>query len=539
MISMNKLVFLDCTLRDGGYYNAWNFDHSLIQEYIYAVNEAGVDVIELGLRTLNKQGFKGACAYTSNSFIKSLDVPKDIALCVMINASEIIENGEYDEHKLTKLFPEDSVTSNILVVRIACHTYEFIQALLAVKFLKLRGFKVGFNLMQVSESDPKELILLGKEAASYPIDVLYFADSLGNMDSNKVKNVMELFKTHWKGELGIHAHDNMAMGLSNSLYALEQGVTWVDSTVTGMGRGAGNVKTELLAIEISDIRNTRLNIKSLTSLISKRFNSLKVKHRWGTNAFYYLSGKNSVHPTYVQEMMTDSRYQEEDIISVIEHLGSIGGRKYSKNILEESRNYYSQTPKGNWSSIKLFNNKEVILIGSGPEVSIHKDAIEAYIRDKKPLVMAINAQSLIDNDLVDVRIACHPLRLLTDFEKLVSLSKPLIAPVSSLPKSILNSEKIIEVLDYGLGVQSNKNIYDENYCILSSPLVLSYSLAVASSGKAKRLLLAGFDGYSSDDSRRIENDLIFQVHKDTNFAVKLLAVTPTLYNIESTSIYAL
>ena len=62
---------------------------------------------------------------------------------------------------------------------------------------------------------------------------------------------------------------------------------------------------------------------------------------------------------------------------------------------------------------------------------------------------------------------------------------------------------------------------------------------MASSGKAKKLLLAGFDGYSADDPRRIENDLIFQTHKDTDFAIDLLAVTPTLYNIESTSIYAL
>ena len=536
---MNSQTFLDCTLRDGGYYNSWNFDHNLVQDYLFAVNDAGVDVVELGFRTLNKKGFKGACAYTTHSFIKSLKIPKDLALCVMINASEIIDEGKYNEHKLTQLFPQNSTTSNISIVRIASHTYEFVEALNAVSFLKEKGFKVSFNLMQVSESEPDDLIILSEEASKYPIDVLYFADSLGNMDAEKVQSVIELFRVHWKGELGIHAHDNMALGLSNSLFALKKGVTWIDSTVTGMGRGAGNVKTELLAIEFSDLRKTKLNIQPLISLISKKFKPLKDKYCWGTNPFYYLSGKNSVHPTYVQEMITDSRYKEEDIISVIEHLGSKGGRKYSKNILGESRNYYSQSPKGDWSPVELFYDREVMLIGSGPEVSIHKRAIESYITDKKPLVMALNAQSLINKDLIDVRIACHPLRLLTDFEKLVNLSKPLIAPVSSLPNNILDSKKILKIFDYGLGVQNNKNIYDENYCILSSPLVLSYSLAVASSGKAKRVLLVGFDGYSADDSRRIENELIFQVHKATDSAVNLLAVTPTLYNIESTSIYAL
>ena len=536
---MNLPVLLDCTLRDGGYYNSWNFDHNLIQEYIFAVKDAGVDIIELGFRTLNKQGFKGACAYSTDSFIRSLEVPEDLSLCVMINASEIIHEGKYSEQRLTQLFPSNAASSNISIVRIAAHTYEFVEALLAVNFLNKKGFKVGFNLMQVSESEPKELILLSKEASKYPISVLYFADSLGNMDLEKVQSVIDLFRTHWKGELGIHAHDNMSMGLSNSLYALKKGVTWVDSTVTGMGRGAGNVKTELLAIEIAGLRNTKLNLQPLISLASSKFQSLKNKYRWGTNPFYYLSGKNSVHPSYVQEMMSDPRYEEEDIISVIEHLGSKGGKKYSKNILEDSRNYYSQSPKGNWSPVELFYDREVMLIGSGPEASNHKKAIEEYIVDKNPLVLALNTQSPINNDLIDVRIACHPLRLLTDFEKLANLSKPLIAPASSLPTNFLDREKKLKILDYGLGIQNNINTYDKNFCILTNSLVLSYSLAVVSSGKAKRILLAGFDGYSADDPRRIENDLIFQAHKETDFAVSLLAVTPTLYNIESTSIYAL
>ena len=163
--------------------------------------------------------------------------------------------------------------------------------------------------------DSEELLLLAKEAMKYPFDVLYFADSLGNMNSEKVQNVIELLRTHWQGVLGIHAHDNMGQGLSNTLYALNNGITWVDSTVTGMGRGAGNVKTELLAIEISQLRDSSTNMRPIMALIANTFKPMKEKYGWGTNPFYYLSGINSVHPTYVQEMMVDSRYNEEDIIS--------------------------------------------------------------------------------------------------------------------------------------------------------------------------------------------------------------------------------
>jgi len=536
---MSSQVFLDCTLRDGGYYNSWDFDYALIQDYLVAMKAIGVDVVELGFRMTDQKGFKGVCAYTTDSFIRTLEVPEGITFCVMINASEILVKGKYSEKILSTLFPENAETSRVSLVRIACHTNEFVEALHAFKFLDSQGYRVAFNLMQVSECASKELIFLAKEAMQYPFDVLYFADSLGNMNSEKVQNVIELLRTHWKGALGIHAHDNIGLGLSNTVYALNRGISWVDSTVTGMGRGAGNVKTELLAIEMSKLRDSICNMKPIMVLIANSFKPMKEKYGWGTNPFYYLSGINSVHPTYVQEMMSDTRYNEEDIIAVIEHLGKDGRKKYSKNILGEVLNYYTKKPYGNWSPVKLFEGKEVILIGSGPGASVHKKAIELFIKDSKPLVMALNAQSVIDNDLIDVRIACHPVRLMTDCVSLNQLSQPLITPASTLPNNVLDFMSSIELLDYGMGIQNTKHIYNETHCILSNPLVISYALAVASSGKAKRLLLAGFDGYSTDDPRRLENDIIFEKHQNVASAVPVIAVTPTLYNIESTSIYAL
>ena len=129
----------------------------------------------------------------------------------MINASEILVNSKYSEKILSTLFPENAKISRVSLVRIACHTHEFVEALHAFKFLNSQGYRVAFNLMQVSECDSKELILLAKEAMKYPFDVLYFADSLGNMNSEKVQNVIELLRTHWKGALGIHAHDNIGL----------------------------------------------------------------------------------------------------------------------------------------------------------------------------------------------------------------------------------------------------------------------------------------------------------------------------------------
>ena len=114
--------FLDCTLRDGGYYNAWDFSPDLVHQYIDAVTEAGVDIIELGLRSLKTHGFMGAHAYTTDDYIKSLNLPTSLNISVMVNASELL-TGQNLEDTLALLFPNSADTSPVSLVRIACHSF--------------------------------------------------------------------------------------------------------------------------------------------------------------------------------------------------------------------------------------------------------------------------------------------------------------------------------------------------------------------------------------------------------------------------------
>ena len=116
--------------------------------------------------------------------------------------------------------------------------------------------------MQVSESEPNDLIMLSKEAAKYPIDVLYFADSLGCMIPNQINELVNIFKNNTNLPIGIHAHNNMQLAMSNTITSLMNGVTLLDATLLGMGRGAGNLKTELLLTQIS--KTQKINFNKLT-----------------------------------------------------------------------------------------------------------------------------------------------------------------------------------------------------------------------------------------------------------------------------------
>lgn len=535
---MGNIKLLDCTLRDGGYYNSWDFDNLIIEEYLNAMKAISVDYVELGLRGFNKSGFKGACAYTTDNFIRSLKIPEGLKLGVMVNASEFVNHSDGIEGALSKLFVSAS-ESPINLVRIACHVHEFEAALPASIWLKNKGYIVGFNLMQIADRSLSEIKKLASIANDYPLDVLYFADSMGSLNPEQTSDIICAIRENWKGELGIHTHDNMGNALGNSMRAVEEGVTWIDGTVTGMGRGPGNSKTEYLAIELDEYRKLPNNNIPLMKVIRKYFEPKKQEFGWGTNTYYYLAGKYGIHPTYIQEMLNDSRYNEEEILAVLEHLKTDGGKKFSTNTLESARNFYSEEATGSWNPSEFISGKEVIIIGTGPGLHRHRLALENYIRREKPFVIALNTQTGINSELINIRAACHPVRLLADCTVHQTLPQPLVIPLSMLKQKVVNELSGKKLLDFGISIQENTFRFERNYCVLPNSLVLGYALSIATSGKATRILLAGFDGYGSDDPRSTEVDNLLYKFSQISVTPQVLAVTPTQYKVESTSIYAL
>ncbi|MFT7565743.1 MAG: 4-hydroxy 2-oxovalerate aldolase [Pseudoalteromonas distincta] len=533
-----KIKVLDCTLRDGGYYNSWNFPTDLVNQYLEAMQAAGVDIVELGLRSLINKGFKGASAYTTDSYINSLEIPDGLSVGVMINGSELV-GGEPLVNVLNTLFPLKAADSPVDIVRIACHVHEFVNALPACNWLKERGYIVGFNLMQVAERSQEEVEALSLEASKYPIDALYFADSMGSMNPQQTSKIINWLRKYWKGSMGIHTHDNMGLALQNTLQAVNDGVTWLDATVTGMGRGPGNARTEELVIEVADLESKNINMVPLMGIIRTFFQPLKNECGWGSNPYYYLSGKYGIHPTYIQEMMGDSRYSEEDILAAIDHLKLEGGKKFKIDTLDSTREFYKGESRGSWNPAEIFAGQEVLLLGTGPGVAEHRAALESYIAKNSPVVIALNTQSSIAESLISYRVACHPVRLLADCSVHAGLPQPLITPASMLPEDVLHALKGKELFDYGLSIESEQFSFGEHSSTLPTSLVICYALAAITAGNATRLLMAGFDGYSSDDPRNSEMNKLLKLYTSQKQALELLSVTPTRYEIKSQSIYGL
>ena len=537
---MKKLINLDCSLRDGGYYNNWDFSDKFINNYLKVLESVNVEYCELGFRFINNSGFKGSCAFTSEKFINSLEIPSKLKIAIMINGSDVIENNSLNFEVIKKLIPVKANESKIKLIRVACHSESIEKILPFFDFLAEQGYLSACNITQISEKTADQLSKISSLLSNSKVNIIYFADSLGSLIPNQIKNIYKSIRNNWSGPIGIHAHDSQGLALSNTIEAMKNDITWLDSTITGIGRGPGNTKTEELIVELDNFLNRNTNLVPLIKIINEQFKPLKDKYLWGTNIFYYLAGKYAIHPSYVQSMLTDFRYEEEDILASINYLKNKSSKRFNYNDLDQIRNFYNGKPIGTWNATSIFKNKEVLIIGPGRQVKKHENALISFIKKINPVVIAINTQTIKENDLIDLRVACHPMRLLTDIKTHLKLHQPLIIPLSMLPEDFSINLKDKETLDYGIGISKGEFKCKEKFSLVPNSLVLSYALAIVTGGNANNIYLAGFDGYDDNDSKNDEvNELLFKF-KNSYPNSKVTAITPTKYrNIISKSVYGL
>jgi len=534
---MKTIKVLDCTLRDGGYYNNWDFSKDLVNDYLKAVSDSGIRNVEIGFRSLKENKLNGPNFFTTDNYINVLKIPKNLNIGVMINVSELITLKPNYQKVLGKIFKNKN-KSKVKFVRLATHFAEIEEVVKICKVLKSKGYFVAINLMQITEQSEENIINASKKIKQANPDVLYFADSLGAMSTSDVSTYVENLRTHWDGELGIHTHNNLGKAISNSIAAIENGVTWIDSTVTGMGRGPGNSETEYLLIEMAKFSKQKFNLLPITKIIKKYFEPLKLIYKWGPNPFYYLAGKYSIHPTYIQEMLS-IKMDDIEILEAINQLKDSGGKKYDVNLVKSEFQKPIKLKKGKWSPKNKISNKDVILISSGPKFAEYKKEIEKYIIKNKPFVIALNTSVKINKKLIDLYVACNPLKLLADADLYKAIKSPLAVPASLLSEKLKNKFKKIKILDFGIGLKDNSFKFFRECSYIPKLYTVAYALSIAASGRAKKILLAGFDGYQKTDRRSKIVDEIFFTYSSSQGSRPVIAVTPSSYNIKKKSIYTL
>jgi len=525
---------MDCTLRDGGYYNKWDFETLLVQKYLHAINESNIDIIELGFRNFPQDQFLGAFAYTTDNYIDTLNIDKRIIVGVMIDAVSILNSDLIINDAINSLF-QAKEKSRVDLVRIATHFDCIEQCKEIAEALKKLGYMVGLNLMQSHDKANQELSKAAELIQSWDmVDVLYFADSLGGMNDSDVVRIISALELGWSGDMGFHAHNNKGLAVSNILTAIEYGVIWVDSTILGMGRGAGNAQTEILLLKLEG-HQLGYDANALFDLVLSEFIPLQNHYHWGESLLYGLAATNNIHPTYIQEMLVDNRYSNKEVLQAVEFMSSIDASHYDQNLLLQARGNISN--KGSWNAKNWCENKEVLILGSGISLQTYKQGIIQYIKNYQPVVVSLNIKHDFPHGMIDVYASCNESKMLGELDLYSKLDKPLAIP-NALLKKIVGKSVLIKCLwDYGLNIKQNTFIAGETECTLPYELSIGYALSLVNIGGAKSIGLVGFDGYDREDIRQIKmNELLDLYHQKSHIPV--VALTPATYHLAQGSIYA-
>jgi len=534
------MKLLDCTLRDGGYYNKWNFSEDLVEFYLDAVAKSGIEYIELGYRGFPQKTYFGPFAYTTERLINRLKLPLGPKYGVMVDAGVVIKREGSLRENVDNLFYSKS-SSKLDFVRIACHFHEVKQGVEIAVILKAKGYLVGLNLMQAGGKSSLDLQKSVELINSFnsSVDVLYFSDSFGNMRATEVTRIASQLKKQWNGALGIHTHNNMGRAIQNSLHAESLGVEWLDCTITGMGRGAGNAESELLVSELS-VLEKRYNAKPLLDLAITHFDEMKRDCGWGMSAPYYLGASKDIHPTYIQTLLQDFHFTPLAMLDFIDQLGVEEKVKYSGNNYEKIKTQVFQVDTG-VSGPQCPENifpADMILIGSGPSISEHVNGIEDYIKATGHKVATVNLNDQLGSHLVDFIFLTKNSKYLMDRDNYKFQNADLILPFNRFTDSEIKSDfSSNSIFDYKLKIA---NEFSTSFLSCETPFDLTaiYALAALASRGVKNIYLLGFDGYiDRADVRDTEMSAAFEYFKVNFPDLKLASLLPTQYNLVTGSIY--
>lgn len=281
-----NVTVLDCTIRDGGCTNAWRFDHDLVARVYAAVAAAGVDICEVGYWTgdgVFEPGEVGPWRFTRADDLRHILIDTPMQTAVMCDRGRISKSD---------LRPPSETLVD--VVRMATYAQDVDEAIGFLEHAQDLGYQVFCNVMAVTVCTPQEVdAFLGKLAKS-SIPSIAIVDSFGAMYPHHLRYLTRKYKNWLRPDqsVGVHLHNNQQTAFANTIAAIDEGADFVDATVFGMGRGAGNCPLELLLMYLDDPKHDVVPLLEVIEEIAELRQGLK----WGYHVPYGVSGWLNQHP---------------------------------------------------------------------------------------------------------------------------------------------------------------------------------------------------------------------------------------------------
>ncbi|MDD5505712.1 MAG: aldolase catalytic domain-containing protein [Candidatus Omnitrophica bacterium] len=284
-----KIKVLDCTIRDGGLMNKHGFEPHFVREVYKAISEAGVDYMEIGYK--NSRRLFSAKEFGKWKFCDDEDIRKVVE--GVPSKTKISVMVDVDRVDVEDVLPKKD--SPVDMIRVATYVKDVDKAIYLANHFTDKGYETTVNIMAISRALDNELTeclqQLEKECQA---QIIYIVDSFGSLYQETteflVKKAKGILKTK---EVGMHAHNNQQLAFGNTIEAIIHNANYVDGSIFGLGRAAGNCPTELI---LGFLKNPKYDIRPILDVISKEFIPLQKKIEWGYFIPYAITGILDEHP---------------------------------------------------------------------------------------------------------------------------------------------------------------------------------------------------------------------------------------------------
>ena len=520
---MSNIKILDCTLRDGGYINDWAFKDSHTKKILKALDTSHVDIIECGY--LNDK--KGA---TNNTTLFDSTATMDKALSTISHSKSqkvvMINLGDYDVANL----PPQKQTS-IDGIRLAFHKKDSDIAFESAKHIISLGYKLYFQPMVTKNYTDIEFLSIIEKVNELKPYAFYIVDSFGSMTLGEFHKYLILAHSNLEASiaLGYHSHNNMQLAFSNAISMCSQNFKReiiIDSSIYGIGRGAGNLNTELIADYLNSSHEKSYDTLPLLEIIDELLASLMSQNSWGFSPAQFLSASYNCHPNYATYLVNKNTNHIVGIKKVMDKLPQESKNSFDKELIEKLyRDFILEAKTPTKGKLEIPKDKKVLLIASGKSVAQHKELLKLKADDKNYILIALNHKPEID---CDYYFFTNQKRY-DEFSEKLELSQIVITSnisTTSEPQIVLDFSKLV----------INEDILVTNSTILAINFLIQQ--------KHKSVEIAGLDGYKigienySYDENQVVNDTKAQQEENKVIQasldrlskfIKIDLVTPSIF----------
>lgn len=491
---MRTISLLDCTLRDGGYVNDWNFGRGTSLSIINRLIESGVDFIEVGfLDDRRPFDLDHTIQPNTESMMKLFgNIDK--------KQSKLVAMIDYGTCDISNL--QECSETNLDAIRLIFKKEKIDGAIPFAKELQSKGYKVFLQLVSITAYTDRDLLYLIDRANEIVPFAVSIVDTYGLLHKEQLLHYFEMLDHNLLEEItiGYHSHNNFQLGYSNSIAFLEHRSNrnvLVDGTLYGMGKSAGNAPLELLAMHLNNVYYKNYSIASLLEAIDNNIMSIHRKKPWGYSYVFYISAVNDCHPNYVTFLLDKNTLSVNSICSILDKIPKEKKLLYDKSLIESLYIQYQCKSVDDSKSIAsldtIVRDKNVLLLGPGKTLIYNKKIIDEKIDEFKPVIISVNtAPSAYNFDYVFLtsskRYNFDYQNLCIYREKTIATSN--ITAISGEFGYVINYEKLSSSLGEG----------NDNSLLLMLQLLKLLN--------PKRTLLAGFDGFSEEISDNFYDSMI-------------------------------